>query len=65
MQSEATIELGIPGVPPATKKAHVFKDVKKALLSIPQLCDAGCFVHFSNKDVTVTNNSNVVMMKGT
>jgi hypothetical protein len=40
MQSVATQELDIPSLPATAKKAHAFKEMDKALLSVPELVDA-------------------------
>ena len=65
MTSIATLELDIPGLPSTARKAHVFSEIHKPLLSIPQLCDAGCSVQFDETTVTVTNSNNEILLVGT
>jgi hypothetical protein len=64
MQSVATIELQIPVLPPETKQATVFKEMTKALFSIPVVCDGSMDVTFRKNDVIITSQQKEVVLKG-
>jgi hypothetical protein len=57
MHSVETQELDIPSLPAKAKKAHSFKEMDKALLSVPELVDADCNVNFNKTSVVVINNN--------
>ena len=62
MTSTHQAELAIPGLPPRARTAHVLPDLKSGpLLSIGQLCDAGCDVHFDRGTVTVSHGHTTVL----
>ena len=63
MQSTATIELNLPTLPPALKKATVFKEMTKPLFSVPVLCDGNMEVTFRKADMFVQNNNIVLTGK--
>jgi hypothetical protein len=65
MQSVGTQELDIPLLPARAKKAHTFKEMDKALLSVPELVNADCDVNFNKQSVVVIdNNIEQVILKG-
>ena len=65
MQSVGTQELDLPSLPAKAKKAHTFKEMDKALLSVPELVDADCNVNFNKESVVViNNNTQQVILKG-
>jgi hypothetical protein len=64
MTSVATMELQIPTLPPALKKATVFEEMKKPLVSIPVLCDGDCEVTFSKLKVVITDKQKNVLLEG-
>ena len=64
MTSTKTKELIIPELPPAATKAHVFPAMKRNLLSVPKLCDAGCICIFCKDKVIVAKNMKPIL-KGT
>jgi hypothetical protein len=57
MHSVGTQELDIPSLPASAKKAHAFKEMDKALLSVPELVDADCNVNFNKTSVVVINSN--------
>ena len=62
MTSTHQAELAIPGLPPQARTAHVLPDLKSGpLLSIGQLCDAGCDVRFDRGTVTVSHGHRTVL----
>ena len=53
-------------LPIATRKAHIFPGINKALLFIGTFCDHGCQATFDDKTVIILNKGiRKVMMKGT
>jgi hypothetical protein len=67
MRSIATQELDLPSLPASAKKAHIFKEMDKALLSVPELVDTDCSVNFNIKRsvVVVDNNTQQSNIKRT
>jgi hypothetical protein len=62
MQSSHTAELDIPGLPPAARRVHIVPALKNhSLLSVGQLCDAGCEAHFTQSTVTITCDDETVL----
>jgi hypothetical protein len=57
MHSVGTQELDLPSLPAKAKKAHTFKEMDKALLSVPELVDANCNVNLNKTGVVVINNN--------
>jgi hypothetical protein len=54
MHSTHEAELDMPMLPAATKQVHIVPELAThTLLSIGQLCDAGCDVAFTAEEVTV------------
>ena len=54
MYSTHTAELSLPQIPTAARIAHLFPALgNTSLLSIGQLCDAGCTAHFDNSSVSI------------
>ena len=55
MYSTHEAELDLPSLPPAARRVHIVPALSTAsLLSMGQLCDAGCVVTFDATTVTVT-----------
>jgi hypothetical protein len=55
-------DLDLPTLPPAARIVHIFPELgDDSLLSIGQLCDAGCEAHFSKSTATITYNDQVVL----
>ena len=62
MQSYAEGDLPIPGLPPEALKAHEFEALgPTSLISIPQLCDAGCEANFVREKATIKHNNQDIM----
>jgi hypothetical protein len=62
MYSTHTAELDIPHLPPAACQVHIVPDLAShTLLSIGQLCDAGCDVTFNANAVTVTYQNHLIL----
>jgi hypothetical protein len=62
MYSTHEATLPIPGLPPAARKVHIVPDLAShSLLSIGQLCDAGCTVSFTATDCTIQYDDVVVL----
>jgi len=55
-------DLDCPGLPPAACHGHVVPQLAtQPLLSIGQLCDAGCDVAFTATNVTIMHNNNIIL----
>jgi hypothetical protein len=55
-------EIDIPNLPRAARTVHIVPDLAShSLLSIGQLCDAGCIVEFTATNVTVRHNDSIVL----
>ena len=62
MHSTHEAELHLPGLPPAACSAHLFPSLGDlSLVSIGQLCDAGCVATFTDTDVTVAKAGTTVL----
>ena len=62
MQSTHEADLDIPHLPLAARHIHLCPDLKSlSLISMGQLCDAGCIVTFDAENVTVKYNNLVVL----
>jgi hypothetical protein len=62
MQSRHEAELAILHLPFAARHVHIVPDLKLlSLISIGQLCDSSCLVHFDATTVTVIYNDIVVL----
>jgi hypothetical protein len=62
MYSTHEAELDIPGLPDAARHVHIVPDLaSKSLISIGQLCDAGCKVTFDATDVTVYHDDKIAL----
>ena len=60
--STAATALDIPLVPVAATVAHIFPALQPhSLLSIGQLCDAGCEAKFTAHDVSITHEDNIII----
>ena len=64
MQATDTWKLDIPSLPKNAKTAHVFPDMKTALILVPELCDADCLVTFQKSHVTVYNPEGKMILVG-
>ena len=57
-------EIDIPNLPAAARTVHIVPDLKShSLLSIGQLCDAGCIVEFTATTVHIRHN-NILVLQG-
>jgi hypothetical protein len=62
MYSTHTAELDIPALPLAARMVHIIPDLQPhSLLSMGQLCDAGCTVHFDATKVIIKYNGKPVL----
>ena len=62
MHSTHEAELDFPHLPPAARHVHILPDLQDhTLISIGQLCDAGCDVTFDATTVTVKYKNNVAL----
>ena len=62
MHSTHEAELSLPGLPPEACSAHLFPSLGDlSLVSIGQLCDAGCVANFTATDVTVSKAGTTVL----
>jgi hypothetical protein len=58
-------EIHIPGLPASARTVHLAPDLKShSLLSIGQLCDAGCVVSFASETVTVRHDEDNIILQG-
>jgi hypothetical protein len=53
--------LDIPQLPDWARKAYLFQDMQTSLLSIGQLCDAGCIAIFDNEQVSILLNNQIIL----
>jgi len=62
MQSTHEADLDLPNLPPAARRVHIVPDLAHhSLISIGQLCDAGCDVTFDAFTATVRYNNKIVL----
>jgi hypothetical protein len=62
MHSTHEAELDMPMLPAAAKQVHIVPELTThTLLSIGQLCDAGCDVAFTAEEVTIKYKGNTVL----
>jgi hypothetical protein len=62
MQSTHEAELDVPGLPMAARRVHIVPDLAvHSLLSIGQLCDAGCEVTLTATDATIRYNNSIAL----
>ena len=62
MYSTHDAELNLPSLPLSARQGHIVPSLtSQPLISIGQLCDAGCHVSFTATTVTVTYNNTVVL----
>ena len=62
MQSTHTCNLNIPDLPATATQAHVFDELASgSLLSIGQLCDAGCTAYFTKEKLYIFHNRKIIM----
>ena len=60
--STHTAELQLPSLPPEACRAHLFPSLgNTSLLSIGQLCDAGCTATFTASKVTVAHKNQIIL----
>jgi hypothetical protein len=61
IRSTHTGLLQLPGIPASARRASIFPDLKSgSLLSIGQLCSAGCIATFDSTTVRITKNSQII-----
>jgi hypothetical protein len=62
MQSSHTVNLALPGLPPEACVGHLFPALgDTSLISIGQLCDAGCAATFLASTVTITHDGRTIL----
>ena len=62
IQSTHTGELPIPHLPPEARKTHLFPSLgDTSLISIGQLCDAGCRAVFTATEALVLHKEDIVL----
>jgi Reverse transcriptase (RNA-dependent DNA polymerase) len=62
MRSTHTALLDIPALPLAARTVHIVPDLhENSLLSIGQLCDAGCTVEFTQHNVTIAYHNETIL----
>jgi hypothetical protein len=62
MYSTHEAELDVPGLPAAARHVHIVPELLSGtLLSMGQLCDAGCRIAFDSTDVTVFYDNKIVL----
>jgi len=62
LQSTHEADLDLPGLPLAARHGHIVPQLAtQPLLSIGQLCDAGCDVAFTADRVTIKHNDKVIL----
>ncbi len=62
LHSTHEANLDLPGLPAAAQHGHIMPQLATQLLiSIGQLCDAGCDVAFTATIVTISHNNNIVL----
>jgi hypothetical protein len=62
MYSTHIADLNIPSIPSGARHVHLVPELSShSLLSMGQLCDAGCHVAFDATTVTISYNDNVVL----
>jgi hypothetical protein len=55
-------EIHIPGLPTSARTVHLVPDLKShSLLSVGQLCDAGCVVSFTSETVIVRHEDTIIL----
>ena len=60
MQSNSTMHLPIPTLPPSATKAHGFNNLASgSLLSVGKVCDAKCTAIFTDTKMNIYNNKDV------
>jgi len=62
LHSTHEAELDVPGLPMAARHGHIVPQLAtQPLLSIGQLCDAGCDVAFTANSITISHDHNVIL----
>ena len=64
MASIQSLNLQLPTLPLPARKATVFKEMRKPLLSVPVLVDNDCTVTFDKRKVTVKNTKGATILQG-
>ena len=65
MTSTHTQLLDIPSLPPEARMQHLFPEMSTTgLLSIGQLCDAGCIATFTKRKLIIRNKQSNVILEG-
>ena len=53
--------LNLPQLPPEACKTYLFNDMQSSLVSIGQLCDAGCLATFDKDTVSIKKNNALIL----
>ena len=64
MESVGSLTLELPALPLPERKASVFKQMRKPLLSVPVLTDSDCTVLFDKHEVIVSNPDGKTVLQG-
>ena len=59
-----TVLLNLPELPDAARRAYRLPSIMNNLLSVAELCDAGCTVLFENDKVSVKSKENKIILTG-
>ena len=62
MKSTHTVMLNMDNLPPEARRVHIFPHlVSSSLLSIGQLCNAGCTALFDKQKIYIFHNGKIIM----
>jgi hypothetical protein len=61
IKSSGTGTLCLPELNEAATKNHTFNNINENLMSVGQLCDTGCDVHFDKDKAIVNNKENIIL----
>ena len=53
--------LDLPMLSNAARQSHIFPNIKHSLVSIGELCDAGCTVTFKGKYITAVYKYDIII----
>jgi len=61
-KSTHEVDLNLPGLPPAAHHSHIVPQLAtQPLLSIGQLCNAGCDIAFTATSITISHNNAIIL----